>query len=456
MSRSPTDAPGHKVASVAARFWQTPDPLWIGLDGVRELNSGQDHPDLRAWCRAHPGRAALVMVSSQLLHEVTCPPGTPLRSSQEIGQFARQFLTHYHGLAAQAWDLATWQAGARWRPLHRGASALHTGTLAALQQATDGTGCRLHAVRPWWSVLLQGALHQQPALRSAEQACLVIAEGALLNLVIVRHGQCVEVRRRMLQDADARMLPAVLAEEGLAASGPVFLAGWGLQHAADPTAGLQVLGDPTARRPRAEPWMALPRLRPLRPGPDLLRPLGTVSPQAWLAAAAGLTACVWAVAMAGQAGLERAALQATLQEREAAMAQASGADRNETSARTAPDTPSSSGADRTQLGRGVDGLSGNQALYRLNHHDWPAVMASLEGAPGKVHWLQFEHNAPTGEVRLAGAADHLDAAALVADHLASQPGWAAVKLQRVASADSGQQGVRFELSAAYRPAEARP
>ncbi len=89
-------------------------------------------------------------------------------------------------------------------------------------------------------------------------------------------------------------------------------------------------------------------------------------------------------------------------------------------------------------------------------YPWSAVLASLETAtPAGVRWLEFDHSADGGEIRLEGLAADATSALRAADSFGAAKGWrdvTLVRLQRVDGRDVSSAGLRFSIEARIDPA----
>jgi len=93
-------------------------------------------------------------------------------------------------------------------------------------------------------------------------------------------------------------------------------------------------------------------------------------------------------------------------------------------------------------------------------HPWRTLFTAIEAAaPREVQWLAFEHDSERPELRLEGIAPDARAALQAVDALATQPGWSAAVLTRLApgqgdgATEGGSAGarLRFEITARVEP-----
>lgn len=205
------------------------------------------HERVDDWMARHPGQRVRLLLSSELLHQVSLPgDGPSLHDEIALADHARHRLVHYHGSEAQRWPLAVWHANGQ-----SGACALHGLDLDALKGLARRHDVRLTAVGPWWAAALATAARRHPRLGQADQAGLLLAEGRRMTGLRIAHGRVVEVGMRYLDEATLSSARAAAAEwlaDGGTPDGPVLLTGYGLSVVdASPLPGgpppLQVIGD---------------------------------------------------------------------------------------------------------------------------------------------------------------------------------------------------------------------
>lgn len=194
----------------------------------------QAHENIDAWCAAHEGSDADVVVSGHLVHSLLVDTAVPLADEHALQTYVRQQFTHYHGAVAQDWPLAHWSEGPQ-----RGACALHALDLAAVQRLCASHDVHLRSVRPAWSVVLQGASQASPLAAHARTA-LAVVDGALVTWLRVEAGQLRALQQRFAASATAPDIAALLAQlaaeaaaESTPLSHPPLIVGWGVA-VADP------------------------------------------------------------------------------------------------------------------------------------------------------------------------------------------------------------------------------
>lgn len=433
MSRWQTDwRPPMALRRLAAR-WRRPHALLLHAGGVWDATRQCSAASLAAWCQAHPGQALRLHVSGQLLHEAVCSPSLALRTVSAVRDHLRQLLTHYHGLAAQAWPLATWRAGGC-----RGASALHGADLPALRAVAAAHGVHLCAVRPWWAGALQLALQRDPALGRAGRAVLLLVEGLQLTWIDLVNGCCTGVRHQRLDAPTPEFLELSLADAAIAGPGGAhWLLGWGLAAPLQlpPPPGVTLLGSLHAAGP-LEAWLGGPaRSRRNLPAPDLLRQHPSPPWQARLTAIVAL-ALLLAAALHAQAGfaalqVEQQALDAT---RRTAAARSAPQQQLLADHHTAPPPAATVVRD----------------LHALLQHHWGDLLLDVEtSAASGMRWLVLDHRARSGDVRLEGLAASSAQAVDTVDILAGQPDWRQVTLVRLPAPAVPPAGQRVDIAARF-------
>ncbi|MBT9492838.1 MAG: hypothetical protein IV107_10930 [Paucibacter sp.] len=431
----------------------TPQALFLDADGVSSADDAK--PLLFAdWCRAHPGEAAQITVSAQLLHELVCEPGLPLDDEAALQAYARQLFGHYFGAAAKSWPLATWRVAGKDKSEQCGASALHGAAGAALQAAAYQFDVSLRSVQPAWAPLLQRLAQQQPAWGGAPTAALAWVEGQVLTWLLLQDGRPQVLRQLRLSAATQAALAETLRE--LCAPGEaghqakVLVAGYGLDAAtlleSNSWPGLQVLNRLDARRPEPAWFDVAAPLRTL-PEADFLGVRHHASALAWPLLGLGLLALL-ATAWSGFDGRQQ--LQQATQrkaELQAELRQASGAPKL-AAAPIRAGLPKSAELEQQRSAAEV------QALLR---QPWEALLSHVEQAgagpqpAGSLSWLALDFSAARQELRLEGLVQDKSVALAVVDRLAAAPAWRQVVLSRFSNAEQGLAGQRFELSAKLRP-----
>ena len=386
--------------------------LW---DGTRR------HDDLAAWAAtAMPlaaGARLQLHLAGELLLECACPPELDFAHDGDRIEWARRLLQRYHaGTADARWPLAAWGGAVvgvtAWR--QAGAAAANA---AAWHAAAGAAGLRLHAIRPLWAAACVSALRMQPALRRAEQATILFAEGESVSVLQLQRGTLLHVTRRQLGSPSVSALQQFVSDQGLASAGPLVALGAGLQpvgaDAAVAAPLLQTPGDLTAALPWCPPAGSSIRASTL-PGPDFLRPRRQPGPWVWLA-------LLGAVVLALFAGFEAWSLQQAVQQTRMAAAAA-----------LAP------------AARPV--VAHPQAA--LLAYPWRGVLLAVEAAAGPgLRWnsLDADHR---GRLLLQGlAADEASVRELAARLRAAAPG----REVSVARSEAIAEGQRFELQARSTP-----
>lgn len=431
----------------------SPQALFLDADGVSSADDAKPIA-FADWCRAHPGAAAQITVSAQLLHELVCEPGLPLDDEAALQAYARQLFGHYFGAAAKSWPLATWRVAGPDKTEQCGASALHGAAGAALQVAADPFDVSLRGVQPAWAPLLQRLAQQQPDWLSAPTAALVWVEGQVLTWLLLQDGRPQVLRQLRLaaptQAALAETLRELCAPGEAGHQAKVLVGGYGLdadsllESASWP--GLQVLNRLDARRPEPA-WFDVPALaRTWLPEPDFLGVRSHASALAWPLLGLGLVALLVA-AWSGFDGRQQ--LQQATQrkaEMQAELKQQAPKPPLVVSFKAAP--LKSAELEQQRSAAEV------QALLR---QPWEALLSHVEQAgagpqpAGALSWLALDFNAARQELRLEGLAQDKSAALSLVDRLAAAPAWRQVVLSRFQNAEQGLVGQRFELSAKLRP-----
>ena len=209
------------------------------------------HDSVAAWCEAHPGSHARLVLSSRMTHQVLVQdPAMPLFEPIDVERYARHQFVHYHGSAALNWPLAVWLEGTQ-----RGASALHGLDLPALKRDAERFDVRLHRIEPAWALALRFARRQAPSLADGARTALALVEGAHLCWLVCERGALVALRQRMLASTNPVALEALIDElrdeDGEVSS--VYVLGHGID--AEAVRGASLLGMLHADHP-APNWLA--------------------------------------------------------------------------------------------------------------------------------------------------------------------------------------------------------
>ena len=226
----------------AVRGWRGRVPrhtLLIGSQGVLGWGTGVPNTveardaapfacdSFDAWCVAHPGSDARVLVSGHLLHSLVIDPALQLHGDDDaVRRYAQQQFGHYHGAPARQWPLAVWSdaAGA-------GACALHALDLATLQSTAAEHDVRLRSLAPLWSAGLGSLTTCVPALAAPGRHALALVEATLVTWMVVDAGRIQALQQRYLDVARTAALADVLdplvAESGPLQAPPIVV-GWGL------------------------------------------------------------------------------------------------------------------------------------------------------------------------------------------------------------------------------------
>ncbi len=180
-----------------------------------------------AWCAAHPGTDARVLVSGHLLHSLVIDPALQLEGDDAVRRYARQQFGHYHGATARQWPLAVWSDAAS-----AGACALHALDLDALQSSAAVHEVRLRSIAPLWSAGLASLTACMPAFAAAGPHALALVEASLVTWMVVDAGRIQALQQRHLDaprlDALADVLDQLVAESRPLAAPPIVV-GWGLE-----------------------------------------------------------------------------------------------------------------------------------------------------------------------------------------------------------------------------------
>lgn len=218
MSRSPIDAhplraspaPAAGVAAAARAMWRRPAPVRLLLTGDGVVDpAGQAWPDFAAWCAAHAGARAELLLGAAQAHSLLLPPDLPLPDEDARLAYARLQFSHYFGPAAQTWPLASWPGGV---------CALAEGDLAALQATAAAQRVLLVSVRPSWT------------LAPATDGDVAVVDGPVMTWLRRQDGRIVDLQQRHVDDAllaglqGTRIVPAhSLLGTPAGAGGPDFI-----------------------------------------------------------------------------------------------------------------------------------------------------------------------------------------------------------------------------------------
>jgi hypothetical protein len=425
VSRSPSDALRGVVArglrwmpGRAARVVLVEGGLWDPA-ALRRYDSAA------AWCKANPGRRAEAWVAGTELHQLVCAAGVPLDGPAALAAYARQLFTHYHGMAAQAWPLATWYG-----PAGRGASVAQGPHVEQWLSALPDS-----VLRPLWMAALRWALCRAPELAGRAEARLLLVEGALTTRITLRRGRCADVQTARLAEAKAAALVQALQAERPRSTGFDVILGYGLASELPHLDGTRVLGSLTAAGPPAD-WLAQAWPRPLTgrlPGGRFERgPLRLTPGLAWVALACALAVFGTAVQQAhGAWEARQRAYAAQLGLPEVPTTAPADADRG----------PAPWQADAAQV------TSLAEALQR----PWSQWLQGIEAVSGpQVQWLDIEFDAQgEGGWRLRGQVPDHGAGLRLARDLAQQTQWAGARLASLQQTQPGS-AVPFEIQAPAR------
>ncbi len=213
-------APARTVLLQATQAWS------YAADALKPVS----FPDFEAWCAAHAGLSARVVLAGALTHQLVADPALPLNDSEAVLAWARHQFVHYHGAQAQRWSLSVWANGP-----HRGASALHGIELDTLLQSAARHRVRLRAIEPWWSVALRLASQRVPLLARGGSTELWLVEGLQLTRLRCADGRVLGIEQRWLDSADEAAL-AQLIEALCGSQNPPWVLGCALAHGALSTA----------------------------------------------------------------------------------------------------------------------------------------------------------------------------------------------------------------------------
>jgi hypothetical protein len=217
-----------------------PDGVWAWAPSAEAAPSR--HENIDAWCIAHPGVDARLVVSAHLVHNLLVDAALPLDDDDALHTNAREQLLHYHGTPAQHWPLAVWSDG-----LQRGACALHTLDLDAVSGIAAAHDVHLCSVIPSWSLTLRMLGRHEPQFAQAGPTALALVEGALTTWLVVHAGAVLQLQQRFADTADAaglaRLLRTLIADSAPLAELPTVI-GWGLAGGYDEMAlPARVVGD---------------------------------------------------------------------------------------------------------------------------------------------------------------------------------------------------------------------
>jgi len=204
---------------------------WSPLRDAAQPMAPAMHENVDAWCAAHEGADARIVVSNHLVHSLLVDAALPLDDNEALHTHARQQLFHYHGTPARHWPLAVWSDSPQ-----RGACALHALDLDAVRRIAAAHEVRLRSVMPAWSVGLRNVDRQCPDFRETGRSALALVEAALVTWLVVDGGRVLQLQQRFADAAEvgalARLLRALMADSAPLAALPTVI-GWGMDAAAD-------------------------------------------------------------------------------------------------------------------------------------------------------------------------------------------------------------------------------
>jgi hypothetical protein len=199
-------------------------------DGVEPMPPSV-HENVDAWCAAHEGADARIVVSNHLVHSLLVDAALPLDDNEALHTHARQQLFHYHGTPARHWPLAVWSDSRQ-----RGACALHALDLDAVRRIAAAHEVHLRSVMPAWSVGLRNVDRQCPDFGESGRSALALVEAALVTWLVVDGGRVLQLQQRFADAAEvgalARLLRALMADSAPLAALPTVI-GWGMDAAGD-------------------------------------------------------------------------------------------------------------------------------------------------------------------------------------------------------------------------------
>jgi hypothetical protein len=236
VSRWPIDRA--RIRRAAQAFWRGRAPrhtLYLHPQGLTAWRAGavptapEHFADFDAWCRAHPGSQARLLLSGKGLHSLLIDPGLSLGDEETLRTYARQQFAHYHGAPARQWPIAVWSDG---KPEgHAGACALHGFDLDALRASAKAHQVHLTGVAPLWSAGLGSLAQRVPAFGGPGRHALALVEGRLVTWLVTESGAVTALRQRHLDAPDTARLAALLNDLSAGTeplSTPPLLVGWGL------------------------------------------------------------------------------------------------------------------------------------------------------------------------------------------------------------------------------------
>jgi len=219
--------------------------LYLHPDGVWSWCSGAEPATCEgfdAWCEAHAGNDARLLLSGHMVHNIVVDASLGLRQDGPLRSYALQQFVHYHGAAAQSWPLATWSEGGQ-----SVASALHAVDWIALRRAAAAHDVVLVGATPVWSAGLGSLSMWVPEFQSGGRRALALVEGTLVSWLVVESGRLTALLQRRLDAPQVGALADMLVQL-VAASQPLtdapLVVGWGVadaENAADLPARVLVL-----------------------------------------------------------------------------------------------------------------------------------------------------------------------------------------------------------------------
>jgi hypothetical protein len=206
--------------------------LYLGEDGVfaRSPHSQTAHrsDDLAAWCAAHEGADADLVVADALVHTLVPDARLPLADDEALRDYARGQFALYYGQPSRSWALATWQMRGH------GVCALHGLALEAAVEIARAHGVRWRSVTPAWARALAAIARMVPDLGTRPREGVAWLERSHLTCITLVEGRLDAVHHRYLDTATVDCVHAAVHRfaEAAALDRPVALSGWGATSAA--------------------------------------------------------------------------------------------------------------------------------------------------------------------------------------------------------------------------------